>query len=276
MTSLETSDVDGALACADELAENGRWLAAIDELTTVYGQTRDHRVARRLVELRHAAFDELPKSPGRPTWPAIFADPFPGRTGIVEVAPEQLTGELVGGAINHHGCLRINGLLDPSTAEHFRGRIEAAFEARQRLADGTPPDSASPWFVPFEPGRPKAEGFGRDLFVRAVDAPDALCELVEIFTETGIRRAISEYLAERPAMIANKWVLRRSDSGMLLHDFHQDGAFLGEGIRTIDCWIAALGLRARDRPSSSRSRSDACGRDPAHRSRRRRVPMVAR
>lgn len=39
-------------------------------------------------------------------------------------------------------------------------------------------------------------------------------------------------------MIANKWVLRRSPAGVQGTDFHQDGAFLGEGIRTVDCWIA--------------------------------------
>ena len=59
-----------------------------------------------------------------------------------------------------------------------------------------------------------------------------------MFEETGIRRAVGEYFAERPVMIANKWVLRRSASGKIGTDYHQDGAFLGEGIRTVDCWIS--------------------------------------
>lgn len=238
MASLPDSEAEDRLAAASALAEDGRALDAIDQLTGEHARHRDHRIARRLVELRHAAFQELPRQPGRDRWPDVFDDPFPGRDGIVEISPDEVTGDLIGGAITHHGCLRINGLIDRSAAEGLRERIEAAFHARDRLTDGAPVESAAPWFVPFEPGRSKAEGFGRDLFVRAVDAPDVLCDLVEIFTSTGLRRAISDYLGERPAMIANKWVLRRSEGGVPLPDFHQDGAFLGEGIRTVDCWIA--------------------------------------
>ena len=71
-----------------------------------------------------------------------------------------------------------------------------------------------------------------------MDSPDALCDLAEVFTTTGVRQAVMDYLGERPAMIANKWIMRRSPTGVVLGDFHQDGAFLGEGIRTVDCWIA--------------------------------------
>ena len=107
------------------------------------------------------------------------------------------------------------------------------------MAEGDGPiESAAPWFVPYAPGRAKAEGFGRDHFVRVVDAPGALCDLVEVFTATGVRRVVEEYLGERPAMIANKWVMRRAVGGVPLGDFHQEGAVLGEGIRTVDCWIA--------------------------------------
>jgi hypothetical protein len=131
-----------------------------------------------------------------------------------------------------------HGLLDAATADRLRTRIDHAFDARDRVAGGDELESAAPDFVPYAPGREKAEGFGRDLFVRVVDSPDALCDLVDVFTTTGVRRAVQEYLGERPAMIANKWILRRSPSGVVLGDFHQDGAFLGEGIRTVDCWIA--------------------------------------
>ncbi len=103
----------------------------------------------------------------------------------------------------------------------------------------TPP-TGSAWFVPFEPGREKAEGFGRAAFVRVVDVPQALSELVEVFTETGVRDAVTGYFNERPAMIANKWGLRRTAPAPTARcaDFHQDGAFLGDGIRTVDAWVS--------------------------------------
>ncbi|MBK5286937.1 MAG: hypothetical protein JJE46_00585, partial [Acidimicrobiia bacterium] len=172
-------DITAALADADELTRQHRALEAIDRLQSAHRSQPDHRVACRLVELRHAAFEELSTQPGRPTWPVDHPDRFPGNDGIVEVLAGDLSGELLGSAIANHGCLRVNGLLDDATAARLRDRIQRAFEARDRVTEaGVPVESVAPWFVPYAPGRLKAEGFGRDHFVRVVDAPDALCDLV--------------------------------------------------------------------------------------------------
>jgi hypothetical protein len=232
------ADIEERLAEASALAKAGRALEAIDDLMEVNRAHRDPRVEQHLVSLRHSAFAELPASPGRPSWPPTFPDPFPSDVGLPEADVRELSCELLGGAITNHGCLHLRGLLNGPTAERLRDQIEKSFEARERLVEGEAPASVAPWYVPFGPGQAKAEGFGRDHFVRAVDAPGTLYELVELFAQVGVLRAITEYLGERPVMIANKWVLRRSLSGMELTDFHQDGAFLGEGIRTVDCWIA--------------------------------------
>lgn len=231
-------DIEANLNAAATLAEQGRALQAIDELHALYREHPDHRVARRLVELRGDAFGELPKSPGRPVWPATFDDPFPGQQGLVEIGAAQLSGDVLGGAITNHGCLRVNGLLDERTVERFLERIEQAFDAREKAKNGAPGDSTAPFFVPYEPGQATAQGFGGAHFIRVVDAPDALCDLVDVFAATGVGQAVADYFGERPAMLANKWVLRRSPTGVPGRDFHQDGAFLGEGIRTVDCWIA--------------------------------------
>ena len=55
-----------------------------------------------------------------------------------------------------------------------------------------------------------------------------------------MRDAVAGYFNERPAMIANKWGLRRTAPAPTARcaDFHQDGAFLGEGIRTVDAWVS--------------------------------------
>ncbi|MEZ5165102.1 MAG: phytanoyl-CoA dioxygenase family protein [Acidimicrobiales bacterium] len=138
--------------------------------------------------------------------------------------------------MTHHGCLRLDGLLDADRAAYFTDVIDRAFEAcDQRNQD---PASRSPWFVPFEVGEEKAAGFGSHAFVRTADVPTAMRHLVDVFTRSGLRAAVAEYFGERPAMIANKWVLRLSPSGKIGTDYHQDGAFLGEGIRTLNCWIA--------------------------------------
>jgi hypothetical protein len=216
----------------------GTVLDEIHELTRLNLDQPDPARERRLVQLRNAAFDELDRTPGRPSWPPDLADPFPGVTGIPAIDAKEVSAETIGGGIVHHGCTRVNGLLDTETAARFRDYIERAFAARQRVVAGGPMEAAAPWWVPFEKGQKKAAGFGAERFVRTVDVPRALFELVEAFERTGVRDVVGAYFDERPAMIANKWVLRRSPSESLGTDYHQDGAFLGDAIRTVDCWIA--------------------------------------
>jgi ectoine hydroxylase-related dioxygenase (phytanoyl-CoA dioxygenase family) len=48
---------------------------------------------------------------------------------------------------------------------------------------------------------------------------------------------LEEYLGERPVLSANKCTLRKVPLTTKT-DWHQDGAFLGEGIRAMNVWIA--------------------------------------
>lgn len=231
-------DVDEAIAAVAAAIAGGDALGSLDRLAAVSDALTDPRLDGAMVELRHAAFAELDRTPGRPAWPVPLADPFPDATDLPTAAPGDLSGEVLGGALVHHGCLRVDGLVSADQVARIEAHIRRSFEAREAVREGTDASAAAPWFVPFEPGQEKAGGFGAEGFVRTVDAPVALRELAAVFAETGVTRAVTDYLGERPAMIANKWVLRRTPSGKAGTDYHQDGAFLGEGIRTVDCWLA--------------------------------------
>ena len=211
---------------------------AIDELTRANRDHPDPDRERRLVQLRHEAYDALPVAPGRLAWPPDLADPFPGEPGLPEISAAQVSAAVIGGGIVHHGCVRVNGLMAPEDAARFRDYIDAGYAERDNRGSENASASAVRTYVPFGIGREKAEGFGSAGFIRAVDMPHALFDLVEVFTASGVRDAITDYFQERPVMIANKWVLRKTATGKIGKDFHQDGAFLGDGIRTIDCWIA--------------------------------------
>jgi hypothetical protein len=228
---MPTADI---VAAAREAAAAGRALHAVDLLAAVPRSERTVELSAEMVLLRNRAFSELDRRPGRPSWPVAFADAFPGERGIPEVGRRGLTGAVLGAAIVHHGCLRVNGLFEPRQVERFRELIAHAHDERERG------DGDFEWFVPFEPGREKAEGFGRQAFVRVVDVPVALGELVDAFADVGVTGAVTDYFNERPAMIANKWGLRRTMpvTETRCADFHQDGAFLGDDIRTVDAWIA--------------------------------------
>lgn len=240
--AVDTTDVEAEVvahvsAAQDSMAA-GTALPMLDQLVEVNQRLRHPRLAAVLVELRHAAFAELDRHPGRSSWPLVLDDPWPGEIGIPTTPTAELNEERLGSALVNHGCLRVDGLIPTDEAAEIVELIDRSFTARGLLENGAPADAGAPWFVPFGPGRSRAEGFGSQAFVRAVDAPVGLETLASMFVRSGVRQAITDYFGERPAMIANKWVLRRSPTGKAGTDFHQDGAFLGDGIRTVDCWLS--------------------------------------
>jgi hypothetical protein len=86
--------------------------------------------------------------------------------------------------------------------------------------------------------------------VLAADAPRALVEHLETVQDVGLRSMIAAYLGERPALSIMKCTLRRADPSdwrIRLSNWHQDGAFLGQGIRTLNVWVA-LSRCGRDAP----------------------------
>ena len=74
--------------------------------------------------------------------------------------------------------------------------------------------------------------------VLAVDSPPALFDVIETFEAAGIRRIVGEFFGEQPALLAKKWTLRRvpHDSGE--SGWHQDGAFMGGDIRSLNVWLS--------------------------------------
>ncbi len=115
----------------------------------------------------------------------------------------------------------------------------------------------SPWFEPFKVHPVSPEGINRELWYKrpfcrqgggvwAADSPRMLFELTATLRDSGLERLISNYLGERPALAVDKCVLRRARLDASA-DWHQDGAFLGRGIRTVNMWLS-LSHCGRDAP----------------------------
>jgi hypothetical protein len=64
-----------------------------------------------------------------------------------------------------------------------------------------------------------------------------LFELMELVEDTGIAALIEAYFGERPALSANKCTLRRVPTDTNTN-WHQDGAFLGREVRSLNLWLA--------------------------------------
>lgn len=240
-----------ALALAERLEGDGRYADAIDLLTRANRRRHNTKVERELVLLRHRAFGSMERPIGWAEWPPPVDDRFTAG-GLPEIAAADLTAECARSAIVHHGCLVVRGLLEPAQVHLLTGDIDRALAAAEAHAQGAAATETAPWWVPFRPVDGYSLGGGRKWIweqgsVWAVDSPRSLFDLVEVFRELGLDTVVAEYLGERPALSVKKCTLRRvpATTGT---NWHQDGAFLGDGIRTLNVWVA-LSACGDDSPS---------------------------
>jgi hypothetical protein len=119
----------------------------------------------------------------------------------------------------------------------LRADMDRSFAASEAARDGEP-DQGS-WFAPADPAldaRRERLRLSGALF--AADAPHVLFDLFELLAEAGLPDVIAEHFGERPTLSVNKLTLRRvaPDAGPTA--WHQDGAFLGQGVRALNLWIS--------------------------------------
>jgi Phytanoyl-CoA dioxygenase (PhyH) len=238
---LVASSPDEALARADELAAGGRCLDAIELLRGVRAMEGNPDVDRRLTAVRHQAFRELPANiEPQPPPQSPAASSAPAGT-LVEIEPTELTASAVRQAIRGCGGLLVRGLV-AGHVERLVDGIDAAFAARRLVESKRDGDDGGAWYHPLRLGQAEAQSLARrfvagDNALLACDSPRFVNDLLDLYEQIGLRRLVTEYLQERPVLSANKCTLRhvRLESGT---DWHQDGAFLGTGIRALNVWLA--------------------------------------
>jgi hypothetical protein len=177
----------------------------------------------------------------------------------------------MGGAVAHHGGLLVRGMFGADqvarTAEaiertHLRYRAEleaAAAEGEELPPDhpGVPVDTDGPldpsWYHPLRmPGVPGGDGLRKMVAAQGgtwlADSPGASAVVLDTLADIGVRDAIAAHFGERPYFSLQKSTLRRSLPRHKMVAWHQDGSFLGEGVRTMNVWVA-LSPCGGDRPS---------------------------
>jgi hypothetical protein len=240
-------NADRARSLGEALEAEGRTLEAIEACLAANRLRRDPALERRLVRLRNAAFAQLERSLS-PAWPPFVPEDraFAGGGPPVITAAELTPGVLRSG-IFRHGCVWVRGLVPPARVARLVETIDRAFEAHDACANGR---GTSPYFDPLEaiPNGEAMRGWIRDgLGVLAADSPRALFEFLETVHELRLDDLIHGFFGERPALSAEKCTLRRVDNQPLHASWHQDGAFMGKGIRTVNVWFA-LSRCGRDAP----------------------------
>jgi hypothetical protein len=235
-------DPTSLLSKADALVAEGRSREVIDLLSTANRRNRNARIEQRLVELRHAAFAHIERSPGLGSWPPVVEDLFPVIDGPPEVHIADLTPDVLASGVIGRGCLLVRSLVPRPKVAPLVDAIDRSLAAYDARRDGVPVSETAPWFVPFKPGPGYSVGYGRQWVrdgggVWAVDSPRAMFEMIESFEQVGLGQVLTGYLGERPTLSVKKCTLRRVPIDTSA-DWHQDGAFLGSGIRTINVWVS--------------------------------------
>lgn len=243
--SMHTADSpDGALNRANVCRAAGHHDQAIACLTAARRKHQDARVERLLATCRFEAYHAgVPASTVADRWGGEMADPFEHVEGIPEVHASELNALVVAAGIRKHGALLVRGLFDRGTAAMLADGVKHALDACQAWHEGGQGEFVDAWYsrlgLPTEcelaVARPWVEGNGG---VWLADSPRMLYELTELLEQRGISRLVADYFGE-PAMISvGKSTLRCVPSTIHASDWHQDGAFMGADIRSLNIWMA--------------------------------------
>ncbi len=200
-------------------------------------------VMQRLEDFRHVMPSEHPslivRENARNTLPA---DPC-----VPEVAVGALSADVLRTAIAGHGALIVRNMFSTAETDALIEVIDRVLEAchsprevRTRLANAyfNPPGN----LVSIMPNREKELADLR-MFngivgaVMCVEAPSVAEMLLQLFDAHGVRDLVGEYLGEPPCLSVKKWVLRRNPPTKDAAGWHQDGAFMGTDINTVNMWL---------------------------------------
>jgi len=237
--------LDEKLVRARELMQQHRYDDAIEWLTICLRQQSDERLELLLALCRyHAYLLQPPCSAVADPWLIAPSDPFADVAGVPEIPASRLDARTLAAGIRHHGALLVRGLLSADVASqladgvrraldacatwHARGQgaFDGSWYSRLPLQDGCELAQARPWIEEGEGG------------VWLADSPRMLHQLTELFGSSGITRMIADYFGEKPMLSVGKSTLRRVSGAIRHADWHQDGAFMGAGIRSINVWLA--------------------------------------
>ncbi len=228
------------------LMREHRYEEAIEVLVEALHQGSDIQLERWLAECRYLAYVQSPpQSASTDPWIDALPDAFVGTPGIPEISADQLDARTLVAGIRRHGALLVRGLLSPTTAQQLAEGIRKAIDecmAWHKRGGGEP---TSPWYARLplredcELAKTEArywiEGAGG---VWTADSPRILHELTTLFEASGVIEAIAGYFGERPLLSVGKSTLRCVPASQREADWHQDGAFMGADVRSVNLWLS--------------------------------------
>ena len=246
--------VSRGLARAEELVRSSHYLEAIDVLSKSNLMYPSARAEARLIELRHEALFHLRPESTLSSWPPNVEDQCFAAEGIPEVGRDEFNVRNLRSAIFNNGSLIVRNLISAKEAQAVITDIDKAFENYDAAIRGEPMADSAPWYVPFKSSTHlpenefsswNADDRGSRHWVRegggilAAESPKTFENLTNLLRRKSVISVIEDYLGERAALSVKKTTLRRVPCTLNTSSgWHQDGAFLGDDIRTVNLWIA--------------------------------------
>lgn len=167
--------------------------------------------------------------------------------GIPAVAAENLSSEVLESAMSQDGALLVRGLAHPDTVSELREIVDQVIEnCSQAATNGQSAVPKGSFYAPptiLREVMPGAElGTSRGFHhnsgsAMCVEAPSVAEELLGLYKQWGLYELIAAYLNEPPCLSAKKWVLRRTQLPISDAGWHQDGAFMGTDISSLNLWL---------------------------------------
>jgi Phytanoyl-CoA dioxygenase (PhyH) len=249
-SSRGSTDVRAEVFEADRLVATGHLVDAVDVLAAAYRADADPTLAIRLVDLRQQAAGSFDPGPGRSPWPPAYDDPFPQVSGrLPETGVAELTTDILGGAVAHHGALIVRGMFDDAQVSRS---VEAIHTTQTWRDSGSAEAAASGWYRTFPTPDRSDEALRRRAATAGgtwlADSPVTTAQILADLASVGVIDVVSSHLGERPCFSLQKSTLRRVPAKDKVTGWHQDGSFLDAGVRTMNVWVA-LSRCGADYPS---------------------------
>jgi hypothetical protein len=216
------------------------------ELTTVDLESRDiasdcAKIGARIesYRAREAAVDPalIVREQHQPTMPAEHCVP--------EITASKLTPDSLRAGISEHGALIVRNLFSKTSMDTL---IKAADSVIDACSDSTLTPGINTYYNPpgnlrtIMPKKDRELGNTRSFHresgsAMCVEAPSVAEALLELYEAHGLKDLVGLYLGEPPCLSVKKWVLRRSKLPVAEAGWHQDGAFMGTNLNSLNMWI---------------------------------------
>lgn len=179
---------------------------------------------------------------------------------IPEVDAADLTVDILKKSIRERGCLIARNFFDADEVSAMRSYVDHAFAINDNRdsfvhkylskqididevlektrADIKEKQKSNPTYTnTIKLGKTLAQPLGKNKSYLTAQTPMLTEKLFKLYEKKALKALLRSYFDSEPCVSVYKWVLRRAAPPEAPIDFHQDGAFMGDEITSINCWI---------------------------------------